>query len=199
MKHLWIKFALFICCSWMTACQTETVLQQIEEELEETNASALIGDNEVSIDGLRGIKSLKPVGKRDTATDENRGEKGRERRDSYEDLCVKFDPDAPPALLKAINGNESEDITMKLVFGLNYRKDEIEYAFEGRTLKISFIDKSDNIFNSFIIDNYHIGDTFSISAESFIGCYKIELYVGYFFVNAFWYVGEQLLESLFNN
>lgn len=198
MRHTWIIIAFFICCSWMTACQTETDSILTEEYSTAANDSLLIKNTDSEIGSQRGVKPLKPSNTQDTVNDENRGEKGRDRRDGNIDFADKFNQDDSPARLNVLSINDSGDYVVKLVFGLNYRQEEIEYAFEGRTLKICLIDEANQIAKTFIIDNYHIGDEFILPAESFNNCIKVELYVGYFIGEAFWYVGDQPIEAIFD-
>ena len=198
MRHTWIIIAFFICCSWMTACQTETDSILTEEYNAATKDSLFINNTDSEMGSQRGIRPLIPSNSQNTVNDENRGEKGRDRRDGNIYFADKFDQDAPPARLNVLSVNASGDYVIKLVFGPNYRQEEIEYAFEGRTLKICFIDEADQIVETFIIDNYHIGDEFILPAESFNNCIKVELYVGYFIGEAFWYVGDQSFDSIFD-
>ncbi len=198
MKRQLVYFAISVCFGLLAACQTETDIMLAEEGDVATNGSLLINGVDTGIESLRGIRPLTPSSTQDTATDENKGEKGRDRRDGSVLFSDKFDAEAPIARLNVLSVNDSGDYVIKLVFGLNYRQEEIEYAFEGRTLKICLIDEADQIVESFIIDNYHIGDKFVLPGESFNSCTKIELLVGYFLGEAFWYVGDQSYEAIFD-
>ena len=150
------------------------------------------------IEELRGIRPLMPSGKQDTTSDENRGEKGRDRRDGNVSISGKFDASAPPARLKVVYSLGSGCYVMKLVFGKNYRQEEIEYAFDGRTLGFWIFNEENQKVEEYILDNYHLGDVFYVHSESLVSGSTIQLLTGYFMGGAFWFVGEQSFEDLFN-
>ena len=157
--------------------------------------SAFISCNVETMNGLRGLKPQKTENNEETAMD-SKGEKGRDRRDGNDYLSEKFDASAPPAQLKVVYSIGSDCYVMKLVFGKNYRQEEIEYAFDGRTLGLRIFNEENQKIDEYILDNYHLGDVFYVQSESLKSGSTIQLLTGYF-TGAFWYVGEQSFEALF--
>lgn len=191
-RHKSIYWLLLLLGGLLVSCNEESeVLQAVEEEQE---AVKLI-DYQVALDAIRAKKPLRTNNQTQQA--ENYGEKGHDRRDNNSKWNDIFDLNAPVARVKVIEVNEFGEYVMKLVFGSCYMHEEIEYAFEGRTLKLCILNETGQKVNNYIIDDYHIGDTFSIPSDIFEDCYLIELYVGYFFYTAFWFVEEQLFDTLF--
>ena len=182
---------LLLGCLFVSCGEESDVLQAVEEEQE----AVLMKDYQAVMDAQRGKKPQRTNNQTQQA--ESYGEKGHDRRDNNSKWNNIFDITAPVARLKVIEVNEFGEYVMKLVFGSCYMHEEIEYAFEGRTLKIYFINETGQKVNVFMMDDYHIGDTFSIPSNIFEDCFLIELYVGYFVWNTFWFVEEQLFDTLF--
>ena len=190
-RHKSIYWLLLLLFGILTSCEEHEVLQVIEEQ-----ETVLLKDNQAVIDAQRGKKPQRTNDQTQQA--ESYGEKGHDRRDNNSKWNNIFDITAPVARLKVIEVNEFGEYVMILVFGSCYMHEEIEYAFEGRTLKLYFINETGQKVNDFMMDDYHIGDTFFIPSNIFEDCYLVELYVGYFVNNtAFWFVEEQLFDTLF--
>ena len=189
-KNLFGLLLLFV--GLLASCEEHEGLQVVEEEQE----ALQLKDNQAIMDAMRAKKPQRTSDQTQQA--ENYGEKGHDRRDNNSKWNDIFDITAPVARLKVIEVNEFGEYVMQLVFGSCYMHEEIEYAFEGRTLKVNFINETGKKVDDYIIDDYHIGDIFSIPSNIFEDCYLIELYVGYFVNNtAFWFVEEQLFDTLF--